>query len=730
MLTLHRYFIYVLHIVLAGLLFVAVAPHGYAVAETTLHPKRLSTPPVIDGDLDDDAWRGVAVFEPAFTTVSPRYGDQLTENTGILMGYDDDNLYFAFRCSDSKPDKIKASIAARDRIDKDDAVAVSLDTQFSRQISTQFVVNPYGIQRDMINYTDDSVDYVWYSAGKFVPGGYQVEMAIPLSSLRFQGGSDVRMGVLFARSITRDSITAAWPEIKPEQNLVMVHAAMVFDNLPNPASFDVLPVFTYGSGKSRISPGTWGNGFQSREFGGDVKFRRTSALTLEATVNPDFNQVESDAFQMDMNQRYPIFYSEKRPFFMEGMDIFGLSYGGVNFSTTMNTRTILSPSASVKLTGSQGKMAYGAFLADDTGENPFHPFDRGIGDSRYAVARLKYLTGGENYVGLLYSGHTRTEIGNQTAAADAYQRFGHHTLRLTGFGSRSNTEADGKDFDGGAGIVAYDYISLPIGINASFESFSKYFRMDTAFYNRTGFNCAHLGVTPHYYPRFSGLGALTQIAPFINTSFLHDQTAGVDDRYISTGVNTNFVRNGYLNLNLSSNREHWAARVFNTRSIGLSGGLQFNSRIRISSWYTTGRSIYYNVDNPWLGRSVSYGSDLILQPVDRFSETISVSHSELFRSGDNYKAYSVNIVNTRTTFQFNRYFFVRAIFQYNSGYERLLTDLLASFTLIPGTVMHVGYGGISQRNEWDGEVWRQNEHAPFIPLEKRFFLKISYLYRY
>lgn len=705
------------------------ATHATA-AETVSDPVRFAVPPVIDGNLDDAAWRDVEPFDPAFITVDPRYGDTMPEKTMIWMGYDDSNLYFAFRCFDSQPGRIKATFTARDQIDDNDAVAVALDSDFNQQLSRWFIVNPYGIQRDMINFDDESIDWIWYSAGRMTPEGYEAELAIPLTSLSYRGGAEVPMGILFARAITRESMLAAWPPVRPEQNVNTALTTVVYRDLPNPQSIEVLPIATYGAGSSRVRPGQWGNGFTSREFGGNLKYRYSSAMTLEATVNPDFSHVESDAYQMDLNQRYPIFYSEKRPFFMEGMDVFGLSYGGGNISTPMNTRAILSPTASVKLTGTGSRVAYGALIADDSGENPFQPNEPGIGDSRYAVGRVKFITGGENYVGLLYSGHTKTETGNRVIAADSYYRSGNHTLRLTGFATSSRAASGNRPDNGGAGIVSYNFMSIPLDFNGSLESFSKDFRMDTAFYNRTGFHRAGINITPHYFTRFPRFNALQEISPYVNASYVHDMNIGRDDHYFDSGVNFNFVRSGRANVYISSGREHWAGHVFDLRGAGCSGGLQLNHRITINGWFNDGRSIYYDSTAPWLGHSRSYGGDLDVQLIDRLSQMICGQHSELYRLGDGFKGYSVNIVNSRTTYQFNKYFFIRAIVQYNSGSQRLLSDLLASFTLVPGTVFFVGYGGISQRDEWDGTEWRQDNNASFVPLERRFFMKISYLYRY
>ncbi|MHB9028931.1 MAG: carbohydrate binding family 9 domain-containing protein [Candidatus Latescibacterota bacterium] len=722
--------IYILEVFLMASLGIFALSRQAAASGVSLTPVRLSTAPSIDGDLSDSAWETVSPLDPAFVTLEPRQGEPAPEKTMIWLGYDEKNLYFAFRCFDSKPDRIKASLAARDKILGDDWIGVSLDAQNTQQNNCQFFANARGIQGDLSGGNDPAPDWVWNSAGKLIPEGFQVEMAIPLSSLRFASGHEVDMGILFARYITRDGITATWPEIQPKQSLASAHTPVMYRNLENPGSLEVLPSFTYGSGSSRISPNRWGDTLASREAGVSFKYSRSSALTLEATANPDFSHVESDAFQMDINRRYPVFYSEKRPFFMEGMDLFELSRGGSNLPATMHTRGIISPSASAKLTGTRGNLAYGLLLANDTGENSFRHDDDPIGKSQVTVARMKYLAGGENFLGALYSGRSHADGDNQAAALDGLWRFNGHTLRFTGIGTLDGDAETGKTRDGAAGTFSYGYSSRPLNTSVSLESFSPHFRMDTAFINRTGFHKAQAGVYPHFYPSVERLPWLKQVNLSLNSSLLHDLTTGLDDRTVSLGAGADFARQGYLWMDGGIGQEGWAGRVFHRRGFGIDGGLQATPRVRVGGWFSHGQNIFYDEDDPGIGRDTSYGGHLNYQPLDRLNQTLSISHSEFFRQSNGHREYSVNIVNSRTTFQFNRYFFIRAIVQYNSGNHRLLQDLLASFTLIPGTVMHLGYGGISQRNAWTGEEWEQKGVAPLYPMERRLFFKTSYLHRF
>ena len=159
---------------------------------------RLAKPPVVDGILDDEAWTGAPLPAGTWLSYNPLHGDQIAQQTTVWVGYDADALYFAFRCDDPDPGGIKTSITRRDNIWSDDWVGLSLDALGTGQVSYHLMVNPSGIQLDMINtiagYEDTSPDWIWESAGRVNDSGYAVEIRLPLQSIRFKGGADREHG--------------------------------------------------------------------------------------------------------------------------------------------------------------------------------------------------------------------------------------------------------------------------------------------------------------------------------------------------------------------------------------------------------------------------------------------------------------------------------------------------------------------------------------------------------
>ena len=295
---------------------------GHAAGRTgenvVLRPERTTQAPVIDAVLDDPAWSSGPIVQEPFITNSPVYGKQLQEKTKVWLTYDPDNLYFAFYCF-ADPKKIKSTLAKRDGVLGDDWIDVDIDTMGTRQFTLEHMCNPLGIQTDLINSASGGEstdpDWVWYSAGRIVEDGYIVEMRIPLKSIKFKSGENVTMHMGFYRNQSHSGTNSSWPQIDQKNGYFNSLTPVVFEKLNNQLRLEALPSVTYGSLWDRQSPEKWSSADDASQFGIGIKYGITSSVNAELTVNPDFSQVESDAFQVAVNQRYPTFYSEKRPFF-------------------------------------------------------------------------------------------------------------------------------------------------------------------------------------------------------------------------------------------------------------------------------------------------------------------------------------------------------------------------------------------------------------------------------
>src|SRR5687767_9060245 len=201
-----------------------------------LQAKRVMTPPKLDGVLDDEAWTaGPEVLDP-WMSYNPMRGQQELLQTQVWIAYDDKALYFAFKCLDPEPDKIRTTISRRDNVWNDDWVGVSLDSSRAGQIAYHMFVNPSGIQMDALQSRneDSAVDWTWQSAGRVDAEGWTAEVRLPLESIRFRGGTDVRMGVLFYRRSSRLGTSWSWPAMDPGEWVFENHAQLSFGELRQP----------------------------------------------------------------------------------------------------------------------------------------------------------------------------------------------------------------------------------------------------------------------------------------------------------------------------------------------------------------------------------------------------------------------------------------------------------------------------------------------------------------
>ncbi len=695
----------------------------------------------IDGVLNEKIW-SLPPISQDFITFLPVFGEKLDQKTKIWMAYDNKNLYFAFKCLDSETNKIKTSISRRDTTaSRDDSIGIVIDVMGNRQTSYEFYINPDGIQEDGLTSAvngwsyDNSPDFVWESAGKIVDDGYQVETCIPLDSIRFKSGKgkEVKMGIIFMRNISRLGRIGAWPGIQAGQTQFNSMAAVIYKRFKKGLRLEVLPNVVYSRNVERENGGSWGESDSSTNIGASIKYGITSAITSEATINPDFSQVESDAFQVLVNQRYPVFYSEKRPFFMEGMDVldFGLISQGMMVSA-VHTRRIIDPGWAAKLSGTTGKMAFNVLASNDNapgqaweGEDNPHEGESAV----WGIARAKYSLGSDNSLGILYSGRYFAGGKNNVLGADFQYRFLKNARLKMSYLYSNTQEPDQEEVQNGNGVNAMlEYSTRGINTFAAYERYSQDFFMYSAFQNRTGIGRGILYAGPNLYINSQKIKWIQKITPHIQYSRLYDFGTRMYDTNWLVGLDTYFTWGGFLKVEFRREKEAWLGQLFNQDYFFTSGRVQLFKWLYIQGSYRYGDQLYYDPQEPCLSTGNTLTLEFILQPGVRLNLDFQFLHSALYRESDRQKLYSVDILNLLATYQFNKYFFLRGAVRYDSYEEKLLTDFLASFTLIPGTVIHLGYGSLYEKKAWENNQWVSDQDR-FLNMKNGLFFKVSYLWR-
>ena len=292
--------------------------------------------PEIDGQLDDAVWLGAQPLT-GFVQRDPNEGEPATERTEVRVLYDDHALYVGIRAYDSEPDKIVGQLTRRDQDSPSDWLAVSIDSYNDQRTAFEFRVNPAGVERDMYRFDDtnddSSWDAVWDVATRLDDEGWAAEFRIPFSQLRFSDAWRQVWGFNVERVIQRKNEVAQWKPIPKEgSGWVSEYGELAgIEGIRPPRRLEVLP---YVVTQQAFSPAQSGNPFETGSAfmgnaGGDLRYGLTNSLTVNLTLNPDFGQVEADPSVVNLSA-FETFFQEKRPFFLEGSNIFsyGLSGGG------------------------------------------------------------------------------------------------------------------------------------------------------------------------------------------------------------------------------------------------------------------------------------------------------------------------------------------------------------------------------------------------------------------
>ncbi len=696
--------------------------------EETLTVPRTENPPVIDGKINETTWADALKFDN-FKTISPDYGKEPSQKTVAYMTYDSENFYFAIRCFDTEPKKIKSSVSSRDGMFQDDYVAIMLDTFGTMQEAFGFFLNPLGIQGDgMINAdgnAEATFDMVWYSKGQIDEEGFSVECKIPLQSIRFPGGGKtIPMRVSFFRKITRSSETIGSPPMFVEKGSILKQSqAISVSDLKYKRVYEFIPALTHSKRQSHDA-GEMKTDEKQTDFSLTGKVGITSDLTLDAAYNPDFSQVESDAGQVDVNLRYALFFPEKRPFFLEGNELFQFA-GNVEdgpLAMVVHSRRIVDPRFGFKLTGKLGlRNTLAAIYAND--DLPGDMIDE---HPDFTIVRYKYSLKEDSYLGGFYTGKEYGEGYNRVVGSDGRFRLsGTSMASYHIFGSFTQRDGSEGTDTGHALGLNYQFGNRKFILDLGYQDISENFQVDTGFITRTGLRRLSAFAMYRIYPKSE---FIQRIEPFYWSYHLYDT---IDNMFETVNLLTLrfwLPRNTQVRFDALFANEVFAGQRFGRSGFGFQGTSQITKQVFLNFFFRHTGSIFYDPAAPFQGYGSRFGGGVQFQPLEKLRFVLSLSYVDFFQDSDKVKLYNYTIIRSLNTFQVNKYLFLRAIVEYNSFNERLTADLLASFTYIPGTVFYVGYGSAMEKLEWTGQDYIGSDR--FMETKRGFFFKISYLWRF
>jgi hypothetical protein len=709
----------------------AIAAFPYCVrAQETFLPSYTESPPSIDGILDDPVWQTAPFFD-GFKTYAPDYGSELVGETIAYFAYDRDNLYFAFRALDPEPDKIKASVTSRDNMWRDDWVAINLDSFDDQQSLYALYINPFGIQGDSrysAGHEDRSFDLVWYSGGQIDSTGYTVEIRLPLRSIRYAPTDTVSMGVIMERRVSRDGEGATSPPLDPAQgdSWLTQMRRITYHAFDSGTLLELIPAATYRLRQSD-NQGQFATDVRRAELSITGKYGITSDLIFDGTFNPDFSQVEADAGQVDINLRYSLYFPEKRPFFLEGREAFTVASTGASerdpIRSIVYTRTIVDPIVGARLSGKLGlKNTVASIYAVDEVPPP-EPTNQNT-YVHFPIVRYKRSLAEDSYLGAIYAGREFSNHFNRVGGLDGQIRITESSmLGFHGLLSRSKSGIPADESGGHSFGANYTHSSRDVDYDIVLNDIARDFRVEMGYVWRTGVSQVSGLLRPKLYP---GGSFLRRVDVEVFTAQTLDKVSDMWETFNHLSLQNYLWRNITFKLKFSYSTEVFLAERFNTGGFHVYGGGQWTNQLFFGLLYRHTGAVFYS-EEPYQGSSNAVTANLTYQPSDKIRGEATYTYSDFYRSSDSQEIFDYSIIRGKLTYQLSKYLFFRGILEYNNFRKQILTDLLASFTYIPGTVVHVGFGSLHDRTEWQNGESVASER--FHQTQRQFFFKGSYLWR-
>jgi Domain of unknown function (DUF5916)/Carbohydrate family 9 binding domain-like len=756
---------------------------------------KIAVPPVIDGKVDDEIWKQAKVIRD-FIQTNP--GDHIpaSKQTEAYIAYDEQNFYIAFKCWDEK-DKIRATVVQRDQAFGEDNVRFWLDTYDDQRRAYVIGVNPLGIQQDGINTenggTDFNVDILMESKGVIEDWGWSAEIKVPFKSLRYTAGKGKFWGFNAARNIDRlnDEFDSWVPLPRETPGFLTKFGKLTgLDEIKTERTFEIIPTFTAKQTGNLIRTNIGNTPLTTKfsnppikaDFGFTAKYQITPNVTLDAAYNPDFADTEADAPVVEANQRFPIFFQEKRPFFLEGVDIFRTQLQAVY------TRRIKQPDVAVKLTGKIGKNSFGVFTAYD------QPSGFSKDKAIVGVVRLKRDIGKESNVGFLATSYNYPEQRNQVAGFDGSWKINKNTQisgQILGSTSRNyfyNPNTNEEKYRTGNGFsytFEFNKDKKNTGYGFGSNGTTKDYRSDVGFTRRqnTTLSYVYLNLNSDPKPKafiirknfhtdlatrydFQGRSQGTGLGLNMNLSLKGNAEIGFGGNLSRENIyEDEFGPKRKIQQNPQGQREQRGAfygnprRAANQASFFAYGYKQINKRFSLNGsgnlnfngfdFDGGGGNKFQRVSPAALAAiancariprpldcqeapldpgtakefSIDFGAEV--KPTDKFNLEMGFNKNELRRNDTKLLVYISNIATFRSTYQFSRFVNIKARLDYNTLNGRLFGQYTFGWTPSPGKALYVGYNDSSN---YKGYVFG-NRQDNYQQLNRTFFIKLSYLFR-
>jgi len=756
------------------------ASSGLTEARPTVTIRRVSPPPRLSdflGMKPDAAMAGKLLKIRGFIQRTPNDNVAPNQRTDVYLGYDSKYLYVIWVAFDNQPNKIRARMTVRDHLSGDERLDLFLDTFHDHRHAYVFTVNPFGLQQDgsydesaIVNY-DSSFDTVWKSKGQRTKRGFVVWEAIPFKSIRFPATPQQTWGILFIRWIPRNNGSDTWPRVSTRIQGRLGQEATLdgLDSISRGHNVQFIPYAYARSYRALDTRDPNHPQFTSQSFdpraGIDGKAVLKDSLVLDATVDPDFSQVESDQPQVTVNQRFAVNFPEKRPFFLENANF---------FQTPLDlffSRNIADPQFGVRLTGKVGPYAIGTLVSDDKSPGEVVPPNGPLAGQRahFAVVRVNRDIFKQSTIGMIYTDREFAGAYNRVGGVDGHFKFTPNvTMDWQGVTS-ATTLPGGPRLAGPAYKLHLQRTGYQFYYDLNYEDLSPGFNTETGFLGEDTVDqfvpYSRSIPRPAVRPDFRSLGqfityrfrpkskTLISWGPALYVDPVWDHKGNPLDTYYDTGLSFELTGQTYFELYQAADHELLrpqdfpaltANRVYVHQHKGIYFGSQYFAPFTLNATYEWGTGVNFEPAGsqaPTLADLTHAQLTMAIRPLTRLEVDNTYILERLTSRLDRASIFDNHIIRSQWNWQFTPRLSVRTIFQYNAvlpnsqmtnlkPVKEFNADFLLTYLVNPWTALYIGYNHDLQNLNLvptgsGTELIRTNQ---FLNDGRQFFVKYSYFF--
>ena len=729
----------------------AQATQPAATPPPTVRIPRVSRPPKLDDFLTNTP-REAEARVSGFRQREPHDGEPSTLSTTGYLSYDDKNLYVVLDCKD-EPGQVRAHMSKREDIFNDDVVGVMLDTFHDQRHAFEFFVNPFGIQLDgtvVEGQNDDySFDTLWHSEGRLTADGFIVLLAIPFKSLRFSGADVQSWGIALIRLVARSNEQSFWPYItrRVQGFCQQMATAEGFERVSPGRNMQIIPFGSFTGARFLDDQVPAFKTENELRAGVDAKMVLKDSITVDLTLNPDFSQVESDEPQITVNQRFEVFFPEKRPFFLENSSYFQTS------ENLFFSRRIADPQFGVRLTGKVGPWAIAGLAMDDRAPGKRVSENDPVRGDRAAigVVRVQRDFAKQSNIGLIATSRDFASSSNRVLALDTRIKLS-PTWTFQGQAITSRTrELDGAHLAGPAYSLAVFHDDRHLNYNLSYTDRSPGFRSALGFIPRVDIREIDQFASYRWRPK---KGIVQSFGPNLFTSINWDREGRVQDWRVNAPWAIDFSNNTHVFVRRTESFELFQEQGFREYTNDFIVSSAWLKWLGMSGSVTLGKGVNFFPASglaPFSAKTFNgqWGLNFRPAPQVRFEQTYiydrlgTMERSTQPGVPSHVSIFNNHIFRSKLNYQFSRPLSLRAILDYNAVLpntglidlertKRLTADVLVTYLLNPGTALYVGYNDRHENLLLDPTVppSLRRTASPNNGVGRQFFVKMSYLFRF